>query len=75
MYDDFVRFLMTNDYANFDLDLRKRTQLRSPTIFNQFIIKAHGQKRTTCKIETLSGKDLLTLAMSDKARNCIIASE
>ena len=31
----FVRFLMTNNYANFDLDLLKRTQRRSPTIFNQ----------------------------------------
>ena len=49
---------MTNDYANFDLDLRKRTQRRSPTIFNQFLIKAHGRKRTTCKIETVGGKDL-----------------
>ena len=32
---NFVCFLMTNDYANFDLDLRKRTQRRSTTIFNQ----------------------------------------
>ena len=40
------------------LTLRKRTQRRSPTIFNQFLIKAHGRKRTTCKIETLGGKDL-----------------
>ena len=31
----FVRFLMTNNYANFDLDLLKHTQRRSPTIFNQ----------------------------------------
>ena len=31
----FLRFLMTNDYANFDLDLLKRTQRRSPTIFNK----------------------------------------
>ena len=31
----FLCFLMTNDYANFDLDLLKRTQRRSPTIFNQ----------------------------------------
>ena len=31
----FLRFLMTNDYANFDLDLLKRTQRRSPTMFNQ----------------------------------------
>ena len=55
----FVRFLMTNNYANFYLDLRKLTQRRSPTIFNKFLIKAHGRKRTTCKIETLGGKDLL----------------
>ena len=55
----FVLFLMTNDYANFDLDLRKLTQRRSPMIFNQFLIKAHGRKRTTCKIETVGGKDLL----------------
>ena len=60
----FVRFLMTNDFANFDLDLRKRTQRRSPTIFNQFRIKAHGRKRTTCKIETLGGKDLLVNKVS-----------
>ena len=31
----FLRFLMTNNYANFDLDLLKRTQRRSPTIFKK----------------------------------------
>ena len=31
----FLHFLMTNDYANFDLDLLKRTQRRRPTSFNQ----------------------------------------
>ena len=59
----FVCFLMTNDYANFVLDHRKRTQRRIPTSFNQFIIKAHGQKRTTCNIETVGGKDLLGVSL------------